>query len=89
MGQPRDSSTGQPQNNIGDLIILTLTILLTVLTPIVSLTLQTVLTRLHILTPLSLIVAAEALDKETLDKEPRASRPMGGCTWATHLASKQ
>ena len=31
----------------------------------------------------------EALDKETLDKESRVSRPMGGRSWATHLASKQ
>ena len=32
---------------------------------------------------------AEALDKETLDKESRVSRPMDGRSWATHLASKQ
>ena len=31
----------------------------------------------------------EVLDKETLDKESRVSRPMDGWSWATHLASKQ
>ena len=31
----------------------------------------------------------EVLDKETLDKESKVSRPMGGKSWATHLASKQ
>ena len=30
-----------------------------------------------------------ALDKETLDKESRVSRPMDGWSWATHLASEQ
>ena len=32
---------------------------------------------------------AEVLDKEPLDKESRVSRPMGGQSWAIHLASRR
>ena len=31
----------------------------------------------------------EVLDKETLDKESRVSRPMDGQSWATHFTLKQ